>query len=253
MLAPERRARILDLIKDNGSLTTVRISEMMNVSEMTIRRDMIKLEENGLLIRSHGGAMLKENSLRAHLSFLEKRDINIQEKETIARKAASFIKPGDAIAISPGTTTALVAQYIKDIQPLTVVTNAANLVMDIGNYPGIEFILTGGILKQGSFALIGDIAEEKIKSLNINKYFLAVSGIHSERGITTHDTLEAKISRLFIEHAEEVFIVAENHKFGRIALSTLCKVEEVKSIITGKIEDRQKYKEFAKRVTIYEV
>ena len=152
------------------------LSRLFKVTEVTIRQDLEKLEGEGLIIREHGGAYLKnvEDQVR---SFSLVHQENLDKKERIAQKCLAFIESGDTIILDSGSTTTKIAQKLKGLKNLTVITNALNIALMLGTESGIEVIMTGGEFKPPTLSLTGQKATDFFKGLNVQKLFLATAGI----------------------------------------------------------------------------
>ncbi len=232
MLASERQDRILEMLRKHKAVEVSDLSGTFGVSEMTIRRDLLKLEQAGLLKRTFGGAVAASNFLALQLSFTEKEAVYAEEKGGIGLAAARLIKDGETIAFGAGTTTLQVARHIGAVEELTVVTNAINIAMQLANRPHIKLLVTGGSLRERSFALVGPFGEAMLGQIHINKLFLGTTGISVEHGVTTLDLLEASMYKAMMKAAGEVIVVADHSKFGSVTLAPMVEIGEVTRIVT---------------------
>ncbi len=232
MLASERQYQVLEILRKDKAVNVSELSETLGVSEMTIRRDLLKMEQAGLLKRTFGGAVAAPNFLALQLSFAEKEVVCAQEKGSIGLTAARLIKDGETIAFSAGTTTFQVIRHIGEIEHLIVVTNAMNIAMELANRPNIKLLVTGGSLRERSFALVGPFGEAMMSQIHINKFFLGASGISIEHGVTSLDLLEASMYKAMMKVAEEVIVISDHSKFGRVSLAPIVGIGEVTKIIT---------------------
>lgn len=232
MLASERQDRILGMLRKDKAVQVSQLSDILSVSEMTIRRDLLKLEQAGLLTRTFGGAVAASSFAALQLSFAEKEAICTEDKRAIGLAAARLIKDGETIAFSAGTTTLQVARLIDEVENLTVVTNAINIAMELANRPTIKLLVTGGSLRERSFALVGAFGEAMLEQIHINKVFLGATGISVEHGVTTLDLSEGSMYKAMIQAAEETIVVADHSKFGRVTLAPIAGIGEVAKIIT---------------------
>jgi len=232
MLASERQNRILEILRRDKAVEVSELSKAFDVSEMTIRRDLLKLEQAGLLKRTFGGAVVAPNFFALQLSFAEKEAVYAEEKRGIGLAAARLIRDGETIAFGAGTTTFQVVRHIGEVEHLTVVTNAINIAMELANRPNIKLLVTGGSLRERSFALVGPFGEAMLGQIHINKFFLGVTGISIEHGVTTLDLLEASMYKAMMKAAGEVIVVADHSKFGSITLAPIAGIGEVKNIVT---------------------
>ena len=255
MLASERQDRIFEILRKEKSVKVSELSDTFDVSEMTIRRDLLKLEQAGLLKRTFGGAVAAPNFFALQLSFAEKEVVYAEEKGGIGLAAARLIRDGETIAFGAGTTTLQVARHIGEVENLTVVTNAINVAMEMANRPNVKLLVTGGSLRERSFALVGHFGEVMLDQIHINKLFLGTTGISVEHGVTTLDLLEASMYKAMIKAAREVIIVADHSKFGSVTLAPIAGIAEVTKIITDTgipAEYLQKLKEYGVEVIVAE-
>lgn len=231
-LASERQDRILEILRIDKTVKVAELSNTFGVSEMTIRRDLIELEQAGLLKRTFGGAVASPNFLTLQLSFVEKQSICSEEKKAIGLAASSFIREGETIAFGGGTTTFQVAIHVGKVEQITVVTNSINLAAELANRSDIQLVVTGGTLRERSFALVGTFGEAMLSQIHINKLFLGAAGISLEHGVTIPGLLEASMYKAMVKAAEELFIVADHTKFGRVTLVPIVWPREATKIIT---------------------
>ena len=232
MLNEERRRRIQEIISQKKRILVKEISNIFNISEVTIRKDLEILEKRGILTKVHGGAILNQSSI-IDLALTEKERIYPREKDRIAKKAQEMINYGDVIILDSGSTTTQIARHIKFKKGITVITNAINIASELAASE-IDLILTGGILRDKSFSLVGPIAEGALRNVTADKLFLGVDGIDFNFGLTTPNVLEAKVNELMIQAASEVILVADSSKFGRRRMGVIDKVTAVDKIITDK-------------------
>lgn len=224
-----RRSLILEKLDETGQVNVRDLSELLGVSEVTIRNDLDKLEKNKLLIRAHGGAF-KTNNIALNVS--EKKKINIDLKRLIGKKAASLISEEDSIILDSGTTTFELSNNLKKFDSLTVISNALDIVNNLSQHKQLEVFMPGGYLKEFSMSLVGPMAERNFKQLYCNKLFLGVDGIKDNLGIFTHYMEEAYLNQLMIEVAEEVIIVADSSKFMKSGLAFICGFDKIHKFIT---------------------
>jgi DeoR/GlpR family transcriptional regulator of sugar metabolism len=237
MFAEERLLRIVELVNRRGKCTVAELTDALGVSPVTVRRDLERLEEKKLLLRTHGGAMVWQDSLweGAHeRSFSEKKEEFAEEKEKIAEAAAALVQEGEAVLLTPGTTNTLLAAKLARRKGLTIVTNASNLVSHLGGQTDNEFILIGGNLRPKSYALVGPLAEQALSNLRVDKLFLGVDGLDIEHGLTTPNLAEASVNRRMMAVAKMVIVVADHSKFRRVTFSHIAPLKEVHAIVTDR-------------------
>ncbi|GAB2700171.1 DeoR/GlpR family DNA-binding transcription regulator [Paenibacillus thermoaerophilus] len=235
MFAEERYKRILEMLQAKGKVTVSELSDALQVSPVTARRDLEKLEERNLLLRTHGGAIPIPAGERDQLierSFHEKQESHVEEKRAIAEKAASLVADGDSILLTPGTTNTLLASMLHGKKEITLVTNAANIAVAAIQNPEIDVILLGGKMRRKSYALTGPIAEQSLSNLRVDKLFLGVDGFDLDGGLTTPNLSEASINRMMIGIAREVIVVADHTKFGKVTLSHIAAADSAHLVVT---------------------
>lgn len=237
MTANHRRDKIYELIKEDGSAKVVNLARLFKVTEPTIRQDLEKLEEDGLVTREHGGAFLKNVSSNVPSVSLSHRE-NLDKKEAIALKCLEFIEPGDTIILDSGSTTTEIAKKLKGFRGLTVITNALNIALMIGAEPGIEVIVTGGEFKPPTLSLTGQKAADFFAGINAQKLFLATAGISLRAGLTYPSISDIVVKKAMIEAAEVTYLVADSTKIGKTAFASLGALSLINYIITDEsIED----------------
>lgn len=240
MFAEERTIKIKQLIKNGESVKVSELAKEFNVSETTIRRDLIKLETSGKIIRTHGGA-LSSSSANFEPSFLEKQDKFLSEKQHIGKIAATHIVDGDTVILDSGTTTQYIVRYItaKDI---TIITNSVNLANELSEKKDVEVIVTGGTIRLNTKAMVGPIAENVLKRFKADKLFLGANGVSFESGVTTPNYIEASIKSAMVSSAKKVYLAVDSSKFNSTSLSLICQISNIDYIITDKLpEDYLKY------------
>lgn len=233
LLIEERRRRILDLLNSQERVTVSDLVETFGISAVTIRGDLDALDEQGGLVRSHGGAVKRLNPLQDY-PIQVKEILHHGAKVRIAQAAARLIRSDQKIILDSGTTTAEIARQIKQLKypSLTVITNALNIAMELANLPYVSVIMLGGMLRQMSYSLVGPHAEQILSDLNADHAFLGVDGLDPELGLSTPDLFEAKLNALMIRVSRQVTVVADSSKLGQRSLSVICQVENVDRVIT---------------------
>lgn len=229
----ERHQHILDAIKTEGKVNVLDLCNDLNVSSVTIRKDLKLLETKNLLFRTHGGATLS-NPYTTDRHVSEKEKIKAGEKTDIGKAAAVLIEPDDCIIIGSGTTVQFLAGAIKPKGKLTVITAALNVATELNQHPDIEVLVLGGILRKSSSSGTGPYAEKMLEDLSCSKLYLGVDGIDLEFGITTTHVMEAQLNRKMIEAAQKTIVLADSSKFGKRGFGRICGLEEVDQVITDK-------------------
>ena len=231
MLANQRRDKIMELLKEDGSAKVANLARIFKVTEVTIRQDLEKLEKGGKIVKTHGGAYLKnvEDQVR---SFLLIHQENLDKKATIAEKCLEFIESGDTIILDSGSTTTEIAKKLKGLKNLTVITNALNIALMLGTEPGIEVIVTGGEFKPPTLSLTGQKAADFFQNLNVQKLFLATAGISLKSGLTYPSISDLVVKRAMIDAADITYLVADSTKMGKSALASLGALSLIDYIVT---------------------
>ncbi len=245
MLASARRQKILDLITEDGMARVTALSRIFKISEVTIRQDLAKLEEDGFIIREHGGAYLKSLPTQVQSTSFQHME-NMDKKERIGKKAAEFIEDGDAVILDSGTTTTEVAKHLINHKNLTVVTNAVNVPLIIGGQPGITVLLTSGEFKAPTLSLTGQKAAEFFENVHVDKLFLATAGITLRAGLTYPSLSDLPVKKAMIEAANTVYLVADSTKVGVQALASLGALSLIHFLITDDGMSDENRKEFEK-------
>lgn len=231
MFADERKNRILALLEESLSLSVVDLAVGLGVSETTVRRDLHDLEVHGRLKRTHGGAVALEVAT-FEPSLQDKVVLYPEEKINIARIAIERIYPGDAILLDAGATTLEIAKRLPDVE-MTVVTNSLSIAHVLSSYRKLNLFVLGGELGRTTGALVGPMAVQMLRQLNVDKVFLGATAIDLERGITTHNPMEAATKRAMIRAAKEVLLVADSSKLGQISLVKFCEIADVHTFVTN--------------------
>ncbi|WP_461040373.1 DeoR/GlpR family DNA-binding transcription regulator [Spirosoma harenae] len=240
MLPNQRRDKILELLKEDGSAKVIDLARIFKVTEVTIRQDLDKLEKDGLVTKEHGGAYLKNVEDQVRTFSLGNQE-NIDKKELIAAKCLEFIESGDSIILDSGSTTTEIAKKLRGYKNLTVITNALNIAMMLGAEPGIELIVTGGEFKPPTLSLTGQKAADFFKGINVQKLFLATAGISLKSGLTYPSLSDLVVKKAMIDAADTTYLVADSTKMGRSAFASLGALSLIDYIITDSgIEEKHK-------------
>jgi DeoR family transcriptional regulator of aga operon len=238
LLAEERHQKILELLERNDRVLIDELVARLKVSAVTVRSDLDSLSDRGLLVRSHGGAVRQINPTVDYPLQL-KATLHHAEKVRIGLAAAQLLRPNQTVMLDSGTTTAEVARHIRSLRlrPLTVITNALNIAVEVAGAEGVSLLMIGGLLRRVSSSFVGPQAERMLQDLHADHMFLAVDGMHLNSGLSTPDILEAQLNSLMMRAASEVTVVADASKFGRRSLSVIAGIDEVRRVIT---DDRVK-------------
>ncbi|MBW4889370.1 DeoR/GlpR family DNA-binding transcription regulator [Mucilaginibacter sp. HMF5004] len=231
MLPNQRREKILDLLKEDGSAKVITLARIFKVTEVTIRQDLEKLEKDDLIIKEHGGAYLK-NIKDQVSSFSLTHQENLEKKERIAEKCLEYIENGDTIILDSGSTTTEIAKKLRGHRNLTVITNALNIALILGAETGIEVIMTGGEFKPPTLSLTGQKAADFFKGINVQKLFLATAGLSLKSGLTYPSISDIVVKKAMIDAAETTYLVADSSKFSKNAFASLGALSLIDYIVT---------------------
>lgn len=231
MSLAERHQFILNQIQKEGHVHVVNLCKELDVSSVTIRKDLKLLEDKGLLFRTHGGATLN-NPYTADRPVNEKQNLQLAEKIRIGEMAASLIQPNDSIIIASGTTVQAMARSIHPKESLTVITSALNVALELMRHPNIEILQLGGLIRKSSSSVTGTYAENALADFFCSKLFLGVDGIDLEFGLTTTSLTEAHLNRQMIAVSQKTIVLADSTKFGRRGFGKICALEDIDHIIT---------------------
>lgn len=232
----QRMADMLDAIAERGDVTLGELTELFQGSTATLRRDLTVLAEQGLIVRTHGGAKAVGSIAELPVAL---RDTRFQDaKRRIARATALRIpRERHAVALSGGTTTTGVARELVNHTELTIVTNSLSIASLVSSYPRLKVVMTGGILRPQSLELVGVLAEGTFSAINIGTAILGADGVSASAGITTHDETEARTNHAMVAKAQRTIVVADGSKVGRVALAKMTDVVDVTTLITDDSAD----------------
>jgi DeoR family transcriptional regulator of aga operon len=226
----ERVSAILAALAETGSVHVGDLARRSGASAATIRRDLVLLEEQRLLTRTHGGAIAHDVAYELPVRY--RVDQHREAKRRIARLAVQRLPAGPhVVGLTGGTTTSEVARHVADRAELTIVTNALNIAMDLVLRPRVKLVVVGGVSRPQSYELVGPWAEEILAAVNIGTAFVGVDGI-TPAGITTHDEVEARTNQAMIARAQRVVVVADGTKVGRVMLARIAPLSAVHEVIT---------------------
>jgi DeoR/GlpR family transcriptional regulator of sugar metabolism len=233
VLAHQRQERILAELRRTGAVRVSDLTELLGVSDMTIRRDLEQLAGEGLARKVHGGAVLA-GQVAYEPGFAAKSQLAQPAKQAIAERAARLIQPGAAVALSAGTTTWAMARYVAAVPGLTVVTNSttvADVITSLDTANQVTVILTGGV-RTPSAALVGPVADRTIASMHVDQLFLGVHGMDVRAGFTTPNLAEATTNRALVESARDVVVLADSSKWGVVGLADIGPLSVASTVIT---------------------
>ena len=233
MLNEERRRSILEMMQRDGRVLVADLAQQFGTSQITIRKDLELLDTQGLIQRTHGGALPIPIGALLDPTLREKEKLHRKEKLRIAEAAAKLVEEGESVLLDSGTTTTAIARALKEMRKVTVITNATNIASELAG-TNVEVILTGGTLRKNSFSLVGPLAEESLRQLRADILFLGVDGFDTKAGLFTPNLLEAQVNRIMVEIATRTIAVCDSTKFGRRSLCKIVPPSAVNQVITDK-------------------
>lgn len=231
MLAVERRSLILEKLQDEKKVVVSELSALFDVSEETIRRDLDRLDKDGLAIKSYGGAILNENT-SFDMPFNVRKKRNMQGKQVIAEIVDGLIQEGEHIIVDPSTTAVAIVKTLKSRKRLTVITNSIEVLVELADVSGWDIISTGGTLRESYLALVGPKAMDGISSFNAEKVILSCKGIDMEKGITDANEMFSQVKQTMLKSAKQRILAVDYTKFGNVAFSQICDLASIDMVVT---------------------
>jgi len=230
-LPVDRRLYMLDRVAAQGSVRLQALAEELGTSVMTIRRDIKRLEEDGFLRRSYGGAtahVMMDVELGANGLALQ----HMAEKRAIAQRAASLIEPRDVLFLGTGTTVAQFARHIPVGRGITVVTYSLTVASLLGVKPGVTVISAGGTIDPNDLSQVGPLAEATLGRYFATKTFIGAGGVHAAIGMTDYSAAQADLNRLMVERAERAYVLADGSKLGKRTFAQVCALHSLTALLT---------------------
>lgn len=233
LLSEQRRRKILDLIEQKGQVTVRDLLERFSISAVTARSDLDVLSSQGMIVRTHGGAVRQIDATEEYPLRL-KKTLHHSEKTRIGRAAAELIQNNETVILDSGTTTAEIARHLKlrRLKSVNVITHALNVAYELMDATDISLIMVGGLLRPVSCSFVGPQAEAMLREFHADRLFLAVDGFDLEIGPSTPDVLEAQLNSLMMRISKEVNVVADFSKLGRRSVSRIGSLSGVHRLIT---------------------
>ena len=243
MLALERRNGILTKLHADKKVLVGELSLLYSVSEETIRRDLDKLEKEGYCVKSYGGAVLRED-ISIDIPFSIRKNHQINEKQHIAELAATLISEGEHIFLDASSTAVFVARKLKEMEHLTVITNALDILMELADMQGWNVICTGGEMKQGYLAFLGSKAEEAIRSCYADTVVFSCKALDIKMGMMESQPCFADVKKAMISHAGRKILAVDHSKFGKTSYAISSRLEDIDIVLTDTEPQRQWLDEF---------
>lgn len=237
MKSEDRRDQVLVELRKKGSISLEELMKRLGASAASIRRDLSKLQQQGLIRRTHGGATLVEplfyEPFRYDSLFQKRAQHRPPEKRRIGAAAAELIQEHETIGFTAGTTTTQVARNIRNRRNIRVITNAINIAMELCNCEGLQTFVTGGVVQwAGSFSLVGQGAINFLNEIYMDKVFISTCGIDLNRGITVIEPEESVTFRAMLHQAKLRIVVADSTKIGAVTPAFVCPISDIHILIT---------------------
>lgn len=230
----ERKIRITNSLKSEENVRINDLAERFGVTKVTIRSDLDDLEKRGLLIRTHGGAVIAENQ---HLVRLVEKTIHERpkEKEAIARLASTLVEPDSTVVIDSGSTTSYLARYIKD-KRFTVITNSLIVLQQLSVSDSIELMVPGGALRKPSMALIGHVSRTFFEHINADLVFLGATSFSLEKGMSCTNLIEAQTKQNMVRSGLSVCLLVDSSKANKVSMAHICDWDDIDILVTDSID-----------------
>jgi DeoR/GlpR family transcriptional regulator of sugar metabolism len=227
----ERLDQIVTLLQENGRVSVADLSDHFGVSAVTIRNDLTSLQQQGLLVRTHGGAVTRSDLNMEPPAFALRKELHRAEKERIGQAAAALIRDGDSVALDASTTAWQIARHLKDRQELTIVTNGLFIALEFLDSPSVTVVMPGGALRTASASLVGDEGACILKRYHVQKGFFGAGGFTLEEGLTDTNQYEVELKQRMVERSKEVIAVVDSSKWGQVTFASLASVEQLDQVI----------------------
>src|ERR1700677_3663352 len=240
LMAEERRTQILQIVRSVGRAKVNELSQLFSASAVTIRHDLNELHQRGLVVRSHGGAMLPDTILREP-PVLERLKEHSDEKQRIGARAVALINDGETIILDSGTTTLEIARHLKKKQGLHVITNGVNIAAELLDARGVQTFIIGGTVRGESASISGRFSEEMFDQFSADKLFLSGAGCDLEFGVSGANLEETMVNRAMLRISREIILVADASKFSKRSMTRIAPFAEIDTVIsdTGLDEEIQ--------------
>jgi len=231
MLAAERRSLILEQLQKDKKVIVTELAEKFDCSQETIRRDLDRLDKEGLAIKGYGGAVLNESDGN-DTPFRVRQMKNPDGKKAIAEIIADLINDGEHVTLDASTTSLSIVKALREKKRLTIITNSIEILVELNDASGWDVISTGGTLKDNYFALVGPRAVDGFESFNADKVVFSCKGIDMEKGITDGNELFTQAKKAMIGSAAEKILAIDSTKFSVVSFSKICDVTDIDTVVT---------------------
>ena len=233
MLAIERRSSILAKLSSEGKIVVSDLSETFGVSEETIRRDIEKLEKEGLATKTYGGA-ISTMAVASDLPYNVRKGVNVELKQNIAEKIANMIHDGDRIMLDASSTAIYITRRIKNKKNITIITNSVEILIELADKTGWTILSTGGALKEGSFSMVGLSAERMVRGYHVDLCICSAKGLDERLGITDSNEKDSEMKQAMFNSAEKRILALDSTKFDKKSFVKVCNISDIDMIVTDK-------------------
>lgn len=233
MLAIERRNEILEKLQAEKRVVVSELSQYYEVSEETIRRDLEKLEKDGLATKSYGGAVLNE-STNIDLPFNIRKKRNVVGKQKIAELISGMVRDGERIILDASSTAVFIAKGLKAKKDMTVITNSIEIIIELFDTSDWRVMSTGGVAKEGTFALVGPQTDAMLRAYHVDKAIVSCKGLDLMMGMSDSDEMHAGNKKTMLESATEKILAVDSTKFDQLAFAQIGRLNDLTTIVTDK-------------------
>ncbi|MGE5623738.1 MAG: DeoR/GlpR family DNA-binding transcription regulator [Methanocella sp.] len=232
MLTADRHNRILQVVRDKGSIEVQEIGSLLGVSRVTARRDLDTLATKGLLVRTRGGATLSGVGTAFEPRYYVKRRLNHEAKARIGRAAAELVTDGETVILDSGTTSFEMAAELKKRRNLTVITYDLMIAVELSTNSDVSVVVAGGTVRNNLYSTRGTLTLDVLERLHVNKAFLTADAVDLEYGVTNATIEGVPLKQSIVAAGERVILLADSAKFGRCSLAEVCPIEAIHAVIT---------------------
>lgn len=244
LLPEQRRRRIIELLDAEEAADVAHLAGTFAVSPATIRRDLQHLEEDGLITRTHGGAITPASTAFEPL-YVQKTQERWIEKTAIAERAAAFVDDGDVVVLDSGSTTLALAKRLKHVRDLTIIATDLKIALELADVPGFNVIVVGGQVRPGLYSVVGSMAEHVLSQFHANHAFIGADAIDLAMGISNATMVEVDVKRRVVQAATHVTLIADHTKFERTSLVKVADLGAFDAIVTDTGIDATTVERFA--------
>ena len=241
----EREERMLEVLSERETMTVGEIAEALFISVPTVRRDLTKLEEKGLIVRTYGGASIKQRSADAQIPFILREREGGEAKSVIAKKAASLVRDGMTVMLDGSTSAYALIPHLAEFKDVIVIATSAKAAMLLGNM-GVKTICTGGHMMDGSYAFVGYEAERALEGYNADIAFFSCRGLSDDGVLSDRSIEENDLRRVMLSRSSKNVLLLDSGKIGKVYLNRLCSLDAVDELIV-ECDTPERFKKMLKK------